>query len=83
MFRENICQKISAVVLFCCDKFEKTTNKKVSGRQSYVHLTLDTVIESANKQLFYPLDQIFAPFTYLFISGFLGYSEQHLQKSFT
>ena len=40
MFRENVCLKISAVVLFCCDKFEKTTNKKVSGRQSYVHLTL-------------------------------------------
>ena len=40
MFQENICLKISAVGLFCCNKLEKTTNKKVSGRQSYMNLTL-------------------------------------------
>ena len=40
MFQENVCLKIFAVVLFCCDKYEKTTIKKVSGRQSYVNLTL-------------------------------------------
>ena len=30
LIRENTCLKISAVGLFCCDKFEETTNKKVS-----------------------------------------------------
>ena len=45
---------------------------------------LDTVIESANKQLFYHiLDQIFAHLLICLFWAFLGYSEQHLQKSFT
>ena len=33
---EKICLKIFAVGLFCCDKFEETQNKKVSG-QSKLH----------------------------------------------
>ena len=31
------------LMLFCCDKFEKTANKNVTGRQSYVNLTLVTL----------------------------------------
>ena len=30
MFRKNTCLKISAVGLFCCNKFEDTTDMKVS-----------------------------------------------------
>ena len=36
MFQENICLNISAVGLFCCDKFEETPNKKVSNLSNFI-----------------------------------------------
>ena len=50
---------ISAVGLFCCNKFEETPNKKVSDQskltETYFNLTANSFLKSGvNSRLFHP-----------------------------
>ena len=54
LFRENIMPKISAVGLFCCDKFVETPNEKV------VNMSKLTQSNFSGRFMIYPIEGHYA-----------------------